>query len=474
MSNMNLKHLPDAITSLTGTPTIQAGSSAPGGLFSTPGLQTAMLSTIPVAKPGFAELLPAYPSDQLYEEFPFLTAFDDADPNQDLPNTVCEPAPMPGLVRGATMKGPAWGQITMDTNEINVTKLGMKAPATSGPFELMGYNTGLPGANLLYPGSVANPGDIINNLASMEMHKVGLAAWRKTSKWVWSGVNGSTGAAAYNPFNGLDTMLVTGQKDAQTNTAVPEFDPTIINWQNKVLTDPSQDIVGQLQELEQYLVNRADSELMGAQFVLVMRSEMWQELTTVWPLLYGTQDIDSLLANGTAISVNVNADTMLALRYSMRNSQVIDINGRAYPVILDDTIPYQDSTTAALPKSYYASTIYFLPLSVANGFPAFYWQYYDFQESLNLANQIMAGHGDFFWTDAGRFAWAINQEQFCLKMKFTGQMRLVSRVPQLCARITHVAYQRGRKDRDVYPDWPYGAQSGVSLRNTPPVRYSVY
>jgi hypothetical protein len=159
-------------------------------------------------------------------------------------------------------------------------------------------------------------------------------------------------------------------------------------------------------------------------------------------------------------------DAMTAASNAMQSGNYIDINGRRYPVVVDDGIHeassgIHDPNGNLLPGEY-ASSIYMVPLTIAGNFPVTYRQFLDYRLGGDDAN-LLRGNATF-WTDRGQYSWALEQIKWCYKLSLKTEQRVVLRTPQIAGRIDHVKYSPLQHLRSHDPDSPYWADGGVSVR----------
>ncbi len=172
---------------------------------------------------------------------------------------------------------------------------------------------------------------------------------------------------------------------------------------------------------------------------------------------------------GTASRVVIDGRENIAQRDSMRQSMTIDVNGRSYPVILDDGIFESDSTNNAnLAAAEYASTIYFVPLTIVGNFPVTYREYLDYRDSFANANvALLQGRHDF-WTDGGVYSWAIENQKWCYKLSLKTEQRIILRTPHLAGKIQNIKYVPLQHLRSSDPASSYFQDGGVSVRGARP------
>ena len=157
----------------------------------------------------------------------------------------------------------------------------------------------------------------------------------------------------------------------------------------------------------------------------------------------------------------------IADRDSMRSGMTIDVNGRQYNVLVDDGIFESNSTNDAnLAAGEFASTIYFVPLTVAGGLPATWREYLDYRHSFVQSNVALLNNRQDFWSDDGLFLWAIEQQKYCYKLSLKTEQRIILRTPQLAGKIQNVKYVPLQHLRSSDASSPYFSDGGISLRNT--------
>ena len=140
-----------------------------------------------------------------------------------------------------------------------------------------------------------------------------------------------------------------------------------------------------------------------------------------------------------------------------------------FDVVLDDGIFEQDSTNDAnLLAGEYASTIYFVPLTIVGNFPVTYREYLDYHHPVADANVALLQGRQDFWTDGGVYSWAIEQQKWCYKLSLKTEQRIVLRTPHLAGKIQNIKYIPLQHLRSSDPASPYHADGGVSVRGARP------
>ena len=124
----------------------------------------------------------------------------------------------------------------------------------------------------------------------------------------------------------------------------------------------------------------------------------------------------------------------------------IPVNGRNYPVILDSGIPVVEDIVTNAPDVDYTSTIYFVPLSVANE-PTLYWVHKDYSQFDEMLQPIPGTMDMRGWTDrlnggGALYHYAIRYNKRCFDIDVKTELGLVFTAPFLSGRIDGVTYRR--------------------------------
>lgn len=429
------------------------------GLFSSVALDNTVISTH-ITPMGLGASIPAVPGSIDNPLFPFLTGVSDDYGSE--PIYKCDDAPKNYMKGG--MLTAAWGRVSRMTETIEVTELLHDIRGVNTNLRLLGNMLG--NDTLIGREFDGNP---LDTEVAAQMVGVGVALERKLAKILWSGTpTNNTAGGGYKEFPGLDSQIATGQVDAETGTALPSADSTIFDFNYNMVDGTVLDIVDYIASTEYFLRDLADrTGLSPVQWVIVMRPDLWHELTAVWPCRYMTTGCG--FGGVTGASVNVDGRDMVGLRDSMRTNMSITVNGRTLPVVVDDGITEKNNqTNAQIPAGHYASSIYFVPLTVRGAFRTLYWEFIDYRRIRTKLLPMGAGASKLpFWTDSGRFLWTMDFYKTCFELMATIEPRVVLRTPHLAAKIQNIRYTTVKKTRDWDPDSPYWVDGGVSLRAAP-------
>jgi hypothetical protein len=432
----------------------------PGGIWTHPGLERDIL-TAHVRPMGIAGQLPWLPTTYTDPRFGTLTGYTQPTGNQ--PDNSCEAAPS-GYVKGCNLTA-RFGMIRYDTNTIEMDKVMLKI--NRGDHMDLRLKGAVLGLTDLEPAGLSQE-QILNVYTMSEMVTVGVNFERELTRQTWQGV-----VTATNEFPGLDVQIATGQVDADTNTACPALDSDVKDFAYDLLGGSGRDIVEYLTMLMYYLEHNAQRMgLSPTQFAVVMRPQMWQELSAIWPCAYNTNKCASSVIGTSTVYIDgrENVDD----RRDMRQRMVIEINDKEYPVIVDDGIFEHNSTNNAnLNPGEFASSIYVVPLTVVGGLPVTYMQYLDYREAA-IELPFLQNKEDFWWTDGGRYSWALDQNLWCYLIAGKIEPRIVLQAPHLAGRVDHVRISPLQHIRDPFPTSSYFADGGVSLRDTAATYYAVW
>jgi hypothetical protein len=431
----------------------------PGGLFNTPGLEEPIIS-LHVNSRGLGQLLPAYPSNSTNPFFGLLTGFSDDIGSE--PVNPCDDAPS-GYVKSGTLTAK-FGRVARGSKEIRIpdTLFQVNSGETMD-LQLIGSILNPDNRGVLYPNQITEEG-LLDMVTKAEMITMGVRFERKMAKLLWQGLGNGTNDTAgggYIEFPGIDAQVATGQTDAQnTGVLLPGADSTIWDFAYQAV-DGGADLVGAMEEVVDYLENLAmDTGVDPVEWVIVMRPQAWRAVSAMWPIQYNTQP-DYTTITGTEHRVILDARENVRDRDAMRQGLYLDLNGKRYNVVLDTGIVEQNNQSGAgLLADEFASSIYFLPLSIVGGMPVLYWEYLDHRLGVPQSN-LVPGLATWF-TDQGRFLWSWKTDYTCFKLRAEIDTRVVLRTPHLAAKIQDIKYSRRLPLRDPDPASVYHVDGGVS------------
>jgi hypothetical protein len=199
--------------------------------------------------------------------------------------TPCADAPA-GYVKACNLTAQ-FGRIQRDTQTIDWDRVALRR--NRGDFSDLMLRGQVLGMTNLSP-ITSTSSDILNvvTLSEMVIAAVGMERVLVNQMWQGSPANNNAGGG-YKEFPGLDNQIATGHVDADTNTTCPALDSDVKNFAYDLVGGTGRDIVEYLSMLEFYLrYNASHMGLDPVQWAVVMRPELWFELSAVWPCRYLT------------------------------------------------------------------------------------------------------------------------------------------------------------------------------------------
>lgn len=429
-----------------------------GGVFSQLGADPEFLSTY-VRPQSISNVLPIFPSVDEDPRYWTLTGF--TAPSGTQPTNACDAAPT-GYEKGCQLTA-YFGLKRFDTQEVEMDKVMLRI--NRGDFkDLRFIGNPITGGTNMFPGGVTRD-NALNVITAMEMLKTSAYMEMALHNDLWQGT------VAAGSFPGLASQVATAQVDAASNTACPSLDSDIKDFNYNDVCGTSLDIVEYLSMLMYYLESLADDTGMSpVKWVLVMRPQLWFELSACWPCSYLSNRCHD--AAGTQLAV-MNDSTNVDMRDRMRASKMLPVNGIEYQVVTDTGIFESNSTNNAnLAAGEFASTIYAIPITVAGNFPVTYREYVDYRQAAP-DEALLRGRQNWFHTDAGMYSWTYLELRWCYSLALKTEQRVVLRAPQLAGAIQNVAYTPLQHLREPDFDSSYHVDGGVSYR-TSGTRYAVW
>lgn len=422
-----------------------------GGLWSMAGLDREIINA-KIEPFGLMSVLPKLPSS---DESPIFGALLGVMKQGSRITEPCEDAPT-SYAKGGTLTAK-FGLTRVDTNTMDLLDIAMRKHR--GDFQDLMLRGSLLGDNFTTGGLRAmSEGEFFTNLTVAEMIMAGITANRELTEDLWQG------SIASGAFPGLDRQINTGIIDAYTGATLPALDSLVVNFNYDAVDGSGRDIVDTMHAVEHNLFfNSTHMGFNPTQWVIAMRPELWDELVRIW--VCRAFDNRCRSAGGDRM-VQVNDGTAQELTMQMKNEQYLEINGRRYDVVLDTGINMADwdSGTGSLGEGEFASSIYFVPLSIqGGGFRTTYMEYKDYSAAEAMLSALQGKQS--FWTDGGMYSWGIEDvKSWCVKMALRSEQRVVLRTPQLAAKIQRVKFSPMLPTRTPYQDDKYFLDGGVSMR----------
>lgn len=468
---------------VTGSPVGPYGHGV-GGLFSMPGNDPKVFSAMLQPQLSIINDLPVLRADPVpgagfggYQQEFFttitgVTASQQDDANQ--PTAECEPFPRGGLMKVCTLVSP-YGRYGAALDQLNIEQLGLLTNPAD-PTYLQNMNLQDPPLGPTAPGGY---GGILNQEFQRRAFTAIQGYALKIAQKVWTGDPALSAASnRWKDVLGLNTQINTGNKrDAISNTICTAMNSDVKNYNYGIVSASNTQISNVIDMVWAFInVNARQMGLTPVRWKIYMRSQLFDELTKIWPILYYQQLAAASVSMGSAARFNFGPELM-QLREQMREQLFLPIRGVRVEVGLDDGIPERngDPSTpdfnAALQSGQFASDIYFVPLTVIGGVPVTYFE--PFNQANALTEQVIRdGRILNTWTsDGGLYRWYNLQTRGCVQWDFVSQFRLVLRTPQIAGRIQNVGYAPLQHFREAFNSSQYFADGG---RTNNPVTPSYY
>lgn len=422
------------------------------GFFQDCALDPRLMTLIVQPQNSIINMIPVRPNNNINHKHGFLTKYTVADiAGTDEPTTGCEPCIQIGETIDACTISYPYGRLCRGSKTLETNELIRRACAREFDDFLFTGD--------LY-GGITTPFDPFGGVTADQARVIQWGALRKQffnlaryyQLWlankVWSGDPANNVGTGYKEFYGL-LKLINGDY-AASGLPLTSLDANLAdcgllssdikNFASRCINDGDEPTIWEyLQEMENTLYMRAQAlQLLPVQWGIFMISPLWNELVKVLPC--------QMVADGCAMPtdsakvVNVQANDggsglfNLSMRQQMLNSMTLTINGRTYPVYLEDALPYT-KTTGPLK---YTSDIFFIPFT-AGGEEVLYWEHIDYSELSQQFDGLPGSAMDALgWTDNGRFHHAVTYERWCFEIQTKMEARLIFKAPQLAGRIQNV------------------------------------
>lgn len=419
-----------------------------GGLFTDCCLERPVMNITLTPTRALGNRIPVRRRNTQVSKYAYLT--DITDPTGALPDAPCDHPPQVGDIASCMLEVNK-GRMSLMTKTLEMDRIIQRycEGITTDLYlvgDVRGVSAGLPG------GMQNNLAIMANSAVRRQQQLVGRGLQRKLLQQFWTGdpTNAAlnTAGGGERQFWGMESLVaddygtktfVTGTNCASLNSDLKDFQNTCIGAANP---NTGQGLYGYMQELEDTLTQRAS--LYGysnVEWVWVMSPTAWSAIVKYLPceMLSGNCSVPLAGNNplGPNVSIDVSGMGIATVRQQLQQSMRIDVNGRTYMVILDDSIPVTRSAAGVVPATH-DSDIYFLPLSV-EGEPTLFWDVADYREVANALAPIPGGLGGMHgWHDGGWFLSVVDHHLFCFTITTKVEAGLVFLSPHLAGRIQNV------------------------------------
>jgi len=441
----------------------------PRGLFSQPALERPLYSAVITPFIGLQSVLPVRGTNVTDPLYGIITGVTPTTGNE--PVGVCDDPPTAGVVKLCSQYY-VFGRESRQTTVLDISRgQRLTSRGEHTDFIVFGTPMGMEG-NPLVPSLGAQFGGIANDEMTKRMVEWMVAWSRDFARVLYIGnPSNNTAGGGYKEPYGLDFILNTGHRDAETGQLCPAADPIIRSFGNRnITTTPGAgaDLVRLISYIMRNLHwNAANMNLAPVEWVMSMPFGLFYELTEIWPIAYSTYRANNIPAGSTQF---VDSMVIERMRDEMRGDlgrrvgQYLLVDGQRIPVILDDAIVETSLSDAA-----FSSSLYIIPLRVLGGRETTFIEYLNYNTLgvLPLAAEFAPG-GSFTVTDNGRFL--IHRKpptNFCTQIVGLTEWRVVCLTPHLGARVTNIAFTPLIHERSGFPDSNYFVDGGVTQGYAP-------
>ncbi len=431
----------------------------PGGLFAALGSDRDVINTLLVPN-GLASALPAIGTNDMTPLYPYVTGATSAGAQVE---GSCAVAPAAGnLLSG--YQTAQFGITQFATRELDITRVGQVVNRGES-LDLRFSDSTLALAMGQVWLNISNSTEALKYGREVLIRFADVA--REFQKYVSAETYTGTGTGVR--FLGLEGIVKVNHLDAHTGLALTALDSDVRDFGNVDIKTQAGGaaIVETLKDIVRNLKNNSTRMGFGrTEFALVMRPQLFTDITDIWPCQSGTSNCTS--PNASMNLVVMANENKLASR-EMQNGGYLWVDGEKIPVITDDFL-VETAVPASDPQTY-ASDIYVIPMRTGEGTPRTYWEYFDY--STGTASAIKDGNlGNFFWTDRGIYLTVQNPvSRWCVDWQSRAELRLRLETPMLASRLIDVASSHTSIYRSSNPaDAGYisDGDSGVPIETDPP------
>lgn len=411
-----------AVAKADGTP-VTTYLYSEGGLFGTakqdPVLINAMVG--PFGVMGALDWIGVDHENPIYQSITRITTSGTAQ------STACGDCGTPTILRCAQTS--CFGRICQQSEEMQYDELGLKANVNVPRLALFGNITD-PQGNILI-----GMGQPITDLFTLSVAAAAYSMRREVGELMWTG-NPTNNAGGYAEFSGFNLIINTGKIDALTGIACDGLDSTLLNFSSDVVgASGSRSIVRYISAVVRQILYRIDTAGLDrntANIMIVMHPNVADCVFDAWACEYG-------INCQTGATPRNDALASAELRDDLKRRQVLRVDGREYPVVLDNSI---NQTVSYLgDDTNMCSDIYVITKSVS-GRRITWGEYQDFNRTGGTAEAFFRrtwGATSVAATDGGRYAIAPGESGgFCFDAKILTKPRIIALMPQLLGRVQNV------------------------------------
>lgn len=430
------------------------GNNAMFGLFSDPGRRPGIWNTT-LRPRSFASVIPMFQSEFFNELIEVATGVTVGSGNNEV--SACVVGPKPGQLKKAAINA-RFGIIHMSTKIFDITQAGMRKDRADMPREF--YNQASVDTPWLPQLPGINGDGILASVFRSSMYELGIELERNVGQVHFVGVSGTennTYRGVARQWNGLDQLVRTGWTDVDTGLIVPALDALVRTFGNDI--DGGTDgnglnIVAAL--IDAYYAKKDALRQMGitADFVLVMRPELFRALAAVWSCAYNTT---RCISTSEAMPLVRDAVSTRAEYEAILNGQYLPMEGENVPVLIDDNIARE-----TLGNGHYKSDIYGIALR-GNGRPVVYGEYFNMAnpQAEEIANAFPA-NSETMTVNDGLYRAFKRVTGGCYEFDFFARPRLITDAPFMHFRLDDLFYKTYAIDREALPGMSFYRNGGVT------------
>lgn len=369
----------------------------------------------------------------------------------------CAVGPKPGQLKAARITIP-FGIFHLSTKIADLTQAGsLRHYGDEG--ERQFFNNAASSNPWLPQVPGIDGSDGYSSLLRTEMLAFGTEAERNIGQVNVVGVSGTednTYRGVARQWNGLDRLIRTGWTDID-GSAAPALDAEIQNFGANIdggSDTNSRTIVGAL--IDTYYGQRDFLRRLGisADFVLVMRPDLFRALAAVWSCLFQTTRCTTS-QNG---ALQLSGEAIYQQYLAMMNGMYLPMEGENVPVVVDDTIP-----RLTLGNNYYKSKVYGVALR-GNGRPVVYGEYFPMNNPEAVELEQFVAPGVSTTVNNGLYRVSKFQTGACVEFDFYAKLRLITDAPFMHFSLDNVFYRSAYDQRDALPGQSHYVNGGATHR----------
>lgn len=406
-----------------GTPSNIAPIYGPGGLFGICGDHPTLFNAT-VGPMGVESILTWVGSD---ETDPTYSALVDINSSGYAQSGLCSDCGTPSFSR--CTQSACFGRLCQGTNEHAIDQLGLRTNRGVSRKVLFGDITD-PAGNVLAP-----QGSTITDAFTLDLIGAAYNLRRMLGDLIWTG-DPANNAGGYMEFPGLVNIINTGKRDVLSGALCDGLDSYVRSYGSNVVgAAGSPSILSYLRGMVRsinYRIQGINKNSADAEQYLVMHPRLWDCVAAAAACEFGLVCNTGSTTNQDAVEVAERLERMLSGMY-------IRIDGRDYPVVLDNLMP--SSIGYLGDDTIFCGDIALLTTTL-EGELLLHGEYQDFDMTTReIVNWFQSMFGARPWavTDGGRFLYAYDVEGgLCVDAKVVTAPRIRAYMPQLLGRITNV------------------------------------